>query len=96
MGATGGNSMIAINNIIADNTSGGFKRFGANSLIAKNLFFNNNSNDLMEINGSADQYDNILAMDPLLDETTFIPGTNSPCIDHPVSTGNQKDACSDG
>jgi len=80
-GATGGNSMIAINNIIADNTSAGFKRFGANSVIANNLFYNNNSNDLLEINGSADQNGNILAMDPLLNETTFIPGTNSPCID---------------
>jgi len=81
MGATGGNSMIAINNIIADNTIGGFKRFGANSVIANNLFYNNKSSDFIEINGSAEQYDNILAMDPLLDETTFIPGTNSPCID---------------
>lgn len=80
-GATGGNSMIAINNIIADNTLAGFKRFGASSVIANNLFFNNHSNDLLEISGSAGQYDNILAMDPLLDETTFIPGTNSPCID---------------
>ena len=80
-GATGGNSMIAINNIVADNTSGGFKRFGANSLIANNLFFNNANNDLIEINGTAEQYDNIFSEDPLLDETTLIPGTNSPCID---------------
>lgn len=81
MGATGGNSVIAINNIIAGNTIGGFKRFGENSAIANNLLYNNKDNDLIEINNSVEQYDNIFAEDPLLDELTLRPGINSPCID---------------
>jgi len=80
MGATGGNRMIAINNIVANNTLGGFKRFGNQSVIEYNLFFNNNS-DLIEINGSAVQSENIFDEDPLLDAITWIPMKNSPCID---------------
>jgi hypothetical protein len=86
MGATGGNSMFAINNIVAGNTTGGFKLFGANSVIANNLFYNNKNNDLIEINGSAEQYDNLFSKDPLLDEITLLPGINSPCIDAGLGT----------
>jgi hypothetical protein len=73
--------MIAINNIMAGNTIGGFKRFGENSAIANNLFYNNEGNDLIEINNSVEPYDNIFTEDPLLDEVTLRPGINSPCID---------------
>jgi hypothetical protein len=81
MGATGGNNVIAINNIIAGNTIGGFKRFGENSAIANNLFHDNKDNNLIEINDSVEQYDNIFEVDPMLDEITLRPGINSPCID---------------
>ena len=81
MGATGGNNMIAINNIVAGNSVGGFKLFGAQSAIFNNLFHNNNNNDLIGISGSAEQGNNLFAEDPLLNETTFLPGTGSPCID---------------
>jgi len=81
MGATGGNSMIAINNIIAGNTIGGFKRFGRYSAIANNLFYNNMDNNFIEINNLAEQSDNILTEDPLLDEITLMPGNGSPAID---------------
>jgi hypothetical protein len=81
MGATGGNSMIAINNVVTNNTIGGFKRFGDHSAIEYNLFFDNNNSDLIEINGSAVQSKNIFDEDPLLDATTWIPGNNSSCID---------------
>ncbi len=81
MGATGGNSMIVINNIIAGNTIGGFKRFGEYSAIVNNLFYNNMDNDFIEINNLAEQSDNIISEDPLLDEITFMPGNGSPAID---------------
>lgn len=81
MGATGGNNVIAINNIVSGNTIGGFKRFGANSVAANNLFYNNQDNNFIEFDASAEQYDNILTKDPLLDEISFRPEINSSCID---------------
>ena len=81
MGATGGNNIIAINNIVAGNTIGGFKRFGENSVIANNLFYDNKDNNFIEISNLAEQYDNILTEDPLLDEITLMPGNGSPAID---------------
>jgi hypothetical protein len=81
MGATGGNSMIAINNIISGNTIGGFKRFGPYSVIANNLFYNNMGSDFIEINYLVELSDNIHGEDPLLDEITFIPANGSPAID---------------
>jgi len=81
MGATGGNSMIAINNVVANNTIGGFKRFGDYSAIEYNLFFDNNNSNLIEISGSAVQSENIFDEDPQLDAITWIPINNSPCID---------------
>jgi len=88
MGATGGNNIIAINNIASGNSLGGFKLFGAESVIANNLFYNNQDNDLMDINASAAQYDNIFSTDPLLDGTTQRPLINSPCIDAGKDTLN--------
>jgi len=85
VGATGGNTMIAINNVISDNSIGGFKRFGEFSVIANNLFFNNNDSDLIEIDVLAEQSDNISNSDPLLNEITHKPGMNSPCIDAGLS-----------
>lgn len=81
MGATGGNNIIAVNNLVQRNSLGGFKRFGINSAIINNLFFLNGGDNFVEINNSVIRSGNILASDPLLDVTTFIPAENSPCID---------------
>jgi hypothetical protein len=81
MGATGGNNIIAINNIVVGNTIGGFKRFGKNSVIANNLFYDNMDHNFIEIDNLAEQYDNMLSDDPLLDEITLMPGNESPAID---------------
>ncbi len=81
MGATGGNNIIAINNIVAGNTIGGFKRFGDNSVIANNLFYDNQDNNFIEISNLAEQYDNLLTEDPLLNDITLVPGNGSKAID---------------
>ena len=81
MGATGGNNIIALNNLVEGNSLGGFKRFGANSVIINNLFFQNGGDDFIEIDKAAVQEGNIFLTDPLLDRTTFKPADNSPCID---------------
>jgi Right handed beta helix region len=80
-GATGGNNIIAINNLLHGNTAGGFKRFGPGSAIINNLFFLNGDDDLLEINKAAVRSGNIFATDPLIDLATFEPSANSPCID---------------
>ena len=80
MGATGGNNLIAVNNLITENSVGGFKRFGGKSAIINNLFFNN-KDDLIDIKESADRSGNIFSTDPLIDKSTFMPYANSPCID---------------
>jgi hypothetical protein len=81
MGATGGIRIIALNNLVAGNSLGGFRRFGKNSAIINNLFYSNNNNDLVEINDSAKQSGNIFAVDPELDQVTFAPASDSRCID---------------
>lgn len=81
MGATGGNNIIAFNNLVADNSLGGFKLFGPNSVILNNLFFQNGGNDLIEIDPAVGSEENIFSMDPLLDKHTLYPAENSPCID---------------
>lgn len=80
MGATGGNKIIAFNNIIKNNSVGGFKRFGPSSMVKNNLFFNNGQPDLIELNGSVLSEGNIFAKDPLIDEKSFVPLAESPCI----------------
>ena len=81
MGATGGNNIIAVNNVVQGNSLGGFKRFGINSAIINNLFYLNGGKDFVEINESVIRSGNIFSSDPLLDVTSFIPAVNSPCID---------------
>ncbi len=92
MGATGGNTMLAMNNIASGNSIGGFKLFGANSVIANNLLYNNQGNDFIEIDTSAVQYDNIISTDPLLDGATQRPLINSPCIDAGMDTLNLEES----
>jgi len=81
MGATGGNRVIAINNVIANNELGGFKRFGPSSAISNNLFFQNGDDDLIDLNDKVVKNGNIFSHDPLLDKTSYIPASNSLCID---------------
>jgi hypothetical protein len=80
MGATGGNKLIAFNNLVMNNTSGGFKRFGPHSVIKNNLFFNNGTPDLVEVNESALKDGNLFSADPLINTNTYTPLQNSPCI----------------
>ncbi len=81
MGATGGNSIIAVNNLVMGNTLGGFKRFGNNSAVINNLFFSNGVEDLINFSESVILEGNIFSSDPYIDNITFVPASNSPCID---------------
>ena len=81
MGATGGNSLIALNNLVMGNTLGGFKKFGKNSAVINNLFFSNGGEDLVEFNESVIKEGNIYSSDPYIDNNTFRPASNSRCID---------------
>ena len=81
MAATGGNNILAFNNIISGNTMGGFKRFGKNSIVANNLFFDNKDADFVEINSLVIKTKNIFNQDPFLNSSTFIPNKGSRCID---------------
>ena len=59
MGATGGNNLIALNNLVMGNTQGGFKKFGKNSAAINNLFFSNGAEDLIEFNEAVIKEGNI-------------------------------------
>ena len=48
IGATGGNRIVAFNNLVYGNTLGGFKRFGSDSEVVNNLFFKNGNIDFIE------------------------------------------------
>jgi hypothetical protein len=80
-GATGGNNIVAFNNVVQANKVSGFKRFGKNSVISNNLFYRNAEVDLLEIQVSDSADGNMFFVDPLLDSITFEPLVNSPCID---------------
>ncbi len=81
MGATGGNNLIALNNLVMGNTQGGFKKFGKNSAAINNLFFSNGAEDLVEFNEAVIKEGNIFSADPYIDNITFKPASNSQCID---------------
>lgn len=91
MGATGGNNILAVNNLVQGNSLGGFKRFGRNSVIINNLFFKNGGDDFIEINGSVTKDGNLFSVDPLLDKTSFLPALNSPSIDAGIEKYELKD-----
>ncbi len=91
MGATGGNKIIAFNNLVSGNSSGGFKRFGAESVISNNLFFNNGVNDLTEIHENVLLKNNISGKDPEVNPATFNPLDGSPCIDAGLPSFRLKD-----
>jgi hypothetical protein len=81
MGATGGNRLIALNNIVMGNAQGGFKKFGKNSAAINNLFFSNGGDDFVDFNESVKMEGNIFSSDPYIDNNTFMPSSNSLCID---------------
>lgn len=81
MGATGGNNLIAMNNLVMGNTQGGFKKFGKNSAAINNLFFSNGTEDFVDFKESVTKEGNIFSADPYIDNITFKPASNSQCID---------------
>lgn len=91
MGATGGNRIMAYNNLIVNNSLGGFKMFGAKSVVFNNLFFQNGGDDFIEINPSVIMDGNLLSINPIIDENTLYPAENSPCIDAGISELNPDD-----
>ncbi len=80
IGATGGNYVFAMNNIVVNNQLGGFKRFGKGSAIINNLFYQNGVADFIELNQNVMSNSNLLETAPLLNEETLAPVENSPCI----------------
>lgn len=86
MGATGGINIIAANNVVAENELGGFKLFGAGSAILNNLFYNNGVADFIELDEAVIKNGNIFSKDPLLDNISYAPLVNSPCIDAGVAS----------
>ena len=87
-GATGGNKIIAFNNLITGNELGGFKLFGAKSVVLNNLLFQNGGEDFIEIDQGAVMDENITDIDPMINENTLYPTENSPCIDAGISELN--------
>lgn len=81
IGATGGNSVYAMNNVVFNNKSGGFKRFGNKSVVVNNLFYQNGNNNFVELNEHVILRSNRFEVEPLLNVNTFVPLTDSPCID---------------
>lgn len=86
MGATGGKNIIAVNNVVTENELGGFKLFGASSAIVNNLFYQNGVADYIELNEAVVKSGNIFSKDPLLENVSYTPVVNSPCIDAGVAS----------
>lgn len=96
MGATGGNHVLAVNNIVQGNKLGGFKRFGKNSAAVNNVFYQNGGDDILEFSPDVIKSENIFSTDPLLDMKTFAPAAGSVCVDagkekYPDGTANLVD-----
>jgi len=81
IGATGGNTLVALNNLVQGNSQGGFKKFGKNSVVMNNLFYQNGGEDFIEFDEAVTREGNISSIDPLLDKSSFMPEVKSPCID---------------
>ncbi len=79
MGATGGNTVYAFNNIVSGNDLGGFKNFGLNSAIHNNLFYNN-GDDIINLAAGASVSENLKGQNPVLDTLSLEPKSNSPVI----------------
>ncbi|MFZ2406469.1 MAG: right-handed parallel beta-helix repeat-containing protein, partial [Methylobacter sp.] len=82
VGVTGGDNFIALNNIVANNTTAGVKRLRADSVLAHSIFFNNGPH----ISDAITDTGNIFDVDPLYDPVTYRLLTGSPSIDSGVAT----------
>jgi len=74
-GIHGGDNMVVVNNIIANNTGVGVKNVDANSVLAYNLFWNNGTN----VQGSNVDNGTTLFVNPMLDGTYHLQA-GSPAI----------------
>lgn len=81
VGATGGNTIYAMNNVVLNNKLGGFKHFSRKSVVVNNLFFQNGNNNLLDCSGHVILRSNLLDVEPGLNEASFMPLAGSPCID---------------
>ncbi|MDP7276226.1 MAG: right-handed parallel beta-helix repeat-containing protein [Planctomycetaceae bacterium] len=75
-GITGGDSLLALNNVIAGTKMTALKQVDGNSVLAFNLLWNNT----VDNQGSHLVANSTIARDPRLDGQ-YRPGSNSPCID---------------
>ncbi len=75
-GVTGGDNMVAVNNLFVDTTNIAVKEIDGNSTVAYNLFFNNGTDN----QGSNLDGGTTLSGDPLLDSNYQLQ-TGSPAID---------------
>jgi hypothetical protein len=85
MGATGGNTIYAFNNLLVNNKEGGFKRFGMNSIVRNNIFYNNGGSNLIELSKGAIVKANLLDRNPQINLTNFSLADGSPAINAGVN-----------
>lgn len=81
LGATGGNRIIALNNLVQRNALGGFKRFGKNSAAVNNWFYENGGDHFVQFHPDVTISGHQDATDPQLDKQTFKPREGSPLVD---------------
>jgi hypothetical protein len=81
VGVTGGDNIIAINNLIAHNSTNGVKFLDGNSQLSYSLVFDNGVNFTSTNIGQG-----VIAVDPMLDPLTFQLKTGSPAIDRGISS----------
>jgi parallel beta-helix repeat protein len=79
-GLTGGDNLIALNNLFVNATNFAMKNVDGGSIAAYNLFWNNGTNQL----GSNLDDTNIINVDPLLDANSHLQ-SGSPAIDAGIS-----------
>ena len=79
-GLTGGDNLIAVNNLFVNSFSLGIKHMDGGSMAAYNLFWNNGASGYEHEKGSNLDYTNTLFADPLLDRDSQLL-TGSPAID---------------
>ena len=79
-GLTGGDNLIALNNLFVNSTTLGIKHVDGSSIAAYNLFWNNGVSRNEHDQGSNLDYRNTRYADPLLDRASHLQ-TGSPAID---------------
>jgi hypothetical protein len=76
-GISGGVNLVALNNIIINNSLVGINNLIENSIVLYSIIWNNNNNF---INSNINMNNNIF-VNPFIDEETFLLSPNSPAID---------------